>query len=60
MSLEAEVKRCEEKISRLEKERGSARATPDGDRVARLTTERDDLQRERDNVATDLKKVRLP
>ena len=56
INLEAEVKKLTEKISRLEKERGSAKS-PDSDHVQKLVQERDKLQKEKDTLATDLKKV---
>ena len=50
------MKTLKEKITRLEKERGSTKS-PDSDQLQKLIQERDKLQRERDNLNTDLKKV---
>ena len=51
------MKKLKEKITRLEKERGSTKS-PDSDQLQKLIQERDKIQKERDNLATDLKKVR--
>ena len=56
LGLESEVKKLKETVARLEKSGGLPKA-PESGQLNTLRQERDKLQKEKDNLTTDLKKV---